>query len=252
VFRKGWGTDVFTGLFNGLLLYAILIVTLAQIDTAGRSWWPAVRRWVAAEPLWAQAGLAIALGDFGVYGIHRLSHESRWLWRLHVIHHSAEEMDWLVAFRFHPIDLFLTRTASLGLPIALNVSPAAMAIMVAVFGWNAWLVHANVRVAYGPLKWLVVSPEFHHWHHGAEREAYDKNFASVVAVWDVIFGTAYLPPGRWPAEFGVREEVPRTWLRRFFYPFRRRQAESMSSDDRAALLMASGAAPSCAQDTNAS
>ena len=221
--RRGWATDVLTGLMNGLLLFAALMIALSVIDSAAAAVVPGLRSWIELRPLWAQAILALALGDLGVYASHRLSHTVPWLWRFHAVHHSAEEMDWLVGFRFHPIDLLLLRGASLGPLVALHVTPAAIAIFIAVSGWQAWLVHANVRVPYGPLRWLVVSPEFHHWHHATEREAYDKNFASLVASWDVLFGTVHLPPGRRPLSYGIDDRVPAGWTERMLHPFRRPQ-----------------------------
>jgi sterol desaturase/sphingolipid hydroxylase (fatty acid hydroxylase superfamily) len=220
VFRTGWATDALTGLLNGILLFAALLIVFARIDSFAAASWPALRRAAAAQPLWRQALLSILIGDLGLYFVHRLSHAVPWLWRFHVVHHSAEEMDWLIGFRFHPIDLFLVRVGMLAAPVALNVTPAAMAVMVAVFTWNSWLVHANVRVRYGPLKWLLVSPEFHHWHHSRSRDAHDRNYASVIACWDVVFGTVHLPRGHEPAGYGVGEPVPASWIARFFYPFR--------------------------------
>jgi sterol desaturase/sphingolipid hydroxylase (fatty acid hydroxylase superfamily) len=75
---------------------------------------------------------------------------------------------------------------------------------------------------YGPLRWLIVSPEFHHWHHGAEREAHDRTYASLVASWDVLFGTVFLPKGRQPLQYGIDEHVPAGWIGRFLHPFRAR------------------------------
>lgn len=219
--RRGWATDVLTGLMNGLLLYAALLLALSAIDSAATATAPGVRAWIETRSLWAQAILALAVGDLGVYASHRLSHTVPWLWRFHAVHHSAEEMDWLVGFRFHPIDLLLLRVASLGPLVALHVTPEAIAIFIAISGWQAWLVHANVRVPYGPLRWFVVSPEFHHWHHATERDAYDKNFASLVASWDVLFGTVHLPRGRRPLSYGIEERVPDGWVERLFHPFRR-------------------------------
>jgi sterol desaturase/sphingolipid hydroxylase (fatty acid hydroxylase superfamily) len=207
---------------NRLLLYAVLMIVLARLDALGATAFPALRTWVETRPLWAQSLLAIALGDLGAYGIHRLEHRVPWLWRFHAVHHSAEEMDWLVGFRFHPVDLLLLRVASLGPLLALHITPAAIGIFVAVAGWQSYLAHANVRVPFGPLRWVFVSPEFHHWHHGAEREAFDKNYASVIAGWDVLFGTVHLPRGRWPLRYGVDEHVPAGWAGRFSHPFRRR------------------------------
>jgi sterol desaturase/sphingolipid hydroxylase (fatty acid hydroxylase superfamily) len=221
VFRKGWATDAFTGYANGLLLFAVLLIVLTRVNAIAATSVPSLRIWVATSPVWLQAVLAIVLGDLCVYGIHRLEHTVPWLWRFHAVHHSAEEMDWLVAFRFHPIDLLLVRLASLVPLVALNVTPAAIALFVAVFGWQSWLVHANVRLPYGPLRWILVSPEFHHWHHSAEREAYDSNYASVIACWDVLFRTVHLPRGRQPLRYGVEERIPAGWVNRFFHPFRR-------------------------------
>jgi sterol desaturase/sphingolipid hydroxylase (fatty acid hydroxylase superfamily) len=228
VLRRGWAMDVLTGVINGLLLYAALLIALGTIDAGAGVAAPQLRGWMAARPLWAQSLIALVLGDLGVYAIHRLQHTVPWLWRFHAVHHSAEEMDWLVGLRFHPVDLFLLRVASLGPLIALDLAPAAIALYVAVSGWQSWLVHANVRVPYGPLRWLLVSPEFHHWHHSAEREAHDRNYASLVASWDVLFGTVFLPPGREPLRYGIEERVPDGWIGRFVHPFRRRRAPAAS------------------------
>ena len=222
IFRAGWATDAITGFLNGLLLFLVLLGALAGIDAAARIVAPHLRAWVAAQPIAAQAIVAVALGDLGVYGVHRLQHTVPWLWRFHAVHHSAQEMDWLIAFRFHALDLLLSRIASLGPLVALNAAPAAIAVFVAVFAWQSWLAHANVRITYGPLRWVLVSPEFHHWHHSAEREAYNKNYANVLACWDLLFGTAYLPGGRAPDRFGVDDHVPGGYAARFFFPFRQR------------------------------
>jgi len=146
VFRPGWATDAMTGFLNGLLLSVVLLLALSGIDAAAGAASPHARAWVAAQSLVAQAIAAVAIGDLGVYGVHRLQHTVPWLWRFHAVHHSAREMDWLIALRFHAVDLLLSRIASLGLLVALNISPAAMAVFAAVFAWQSWLAHANVRV----------------------------------------------------------------------------------------------------------
>jgi sterol desaturase/sphingolipid hydroxylase (fatty acid hydroxylase superfamily) len=220
VFRKGWATDVLTGVINLVLVSVVLLIVLGLLDALAAMCAPSLRSWVETRPIWAQAILAVAVGDLGIYVIHRAQHTLPSLWRFHAIHHSAEEMDWLIGFRFHPVDLLLIRIASLGPLVALHVTPTAMGIFIAVSGWQSWLVHANVRIAYGPLKWLLVSPEFHHWHHSAEREALDKNYASVIACWDVLFGTVHLPHGRLPMHYGIADHVPAGWVERFFHPFR--------------------------------
>jgi sterol desaturase/sphingolipid hydroxylase (fatty acid hydroxylase superfamily) len=221
-FRQGWATDACTGLINAVLLYGALLVVLGGIDTIAAASAPGIRNWIETTPLWAQSLLALALGDLGVYGVHRLEHTVPALWRFHAVHHSAEELDWLVGFRFHPVDLFLMRVASLGPLVALHVTPAAVGVFIAVSGWQSWLVHANVRLPYGPLRWLFVSPEFHHWHHSAEREVHDRNYASLIVCWDLLFGTVHLPRGRDPLRYGIADPVRGGWVECFVYPFRRR------------------------------
>ena len=237
-FRRGWATDVLTGLMNGLLLFAVLLGVLAGIDAAGAACAPRLRNWVETRPLWAQGLFAITLADLGLYGLHRLQHSVPWLWRFHAVHHSAEEMDWLVGFRFHPVDLLLLRIATLGPLMALHMTPAAIGIYVGVAGWQSYLVHANVRLPYGPLRWLLVSPEFHHWHHSAGREAYDRNYAGIIASWDVLFGTLHLPRERQPLRYGIDERVPAGWAGRFFHPFRRSAGAPAEPTRSAAAIVA--------------
>jgi sterol desaturase/sphingolipid hydroxylase (fatty acid hydroxylase superfamily) len=223
VLRTGWLTDAVTGVLNAVVLFVVFLAAVAAVDRGAALAAPGVRAWVATRSLVLQIIAGIVIGDLGVYLGHRLMHTVPVLWRCHAIHHSAEEMDWLVASRFHAIDLLVTRFASLAPLIALHLSPAALGIAIAIFGWQAYLVHANVRLSYGPLRWVFVSPAFHHWHHGAEREAFDRNYASVIAGWDVLFGTAHLPAGRGPRAYGIADRVPAGYVARFLYPFTRSQ-----------------------------
>jgi len=220
ILRRGVRADFVTGVVNTWLVYALLLVLLSAIDAAAERAVPGLRALVRAAPLYVQITVAIAVGDLGVYAVHRLEHTVPALWRFHVVHHAAEEMDWLVAVRHHPVDLFLLRLGSLGPLAALNVSATAFAAFVIVFGWQSWLAHANVRLWYGPLRRLFVSPDFHHWHHSADRAAHDKNFASLLACWDVMFGTLHLPDAR-PTRYGVDEAVPWSWSGRMLHPFHR-------------------------------
>jgi sterol desaturase/sphingolipid hydroxylase (fatty acid hydroxylase superfamily) len=88
---------------------------------------------------------------------------------------------------------------------------------------QATFIHANVRWEFRALRRVVATPGFHHWHHAAEREAIDRNFAVHTPIWDLLFGTYYFPD-RWPAEYGIsgQRDIPSRWLTQLVYPFRRR------------------------------
>ena len=160
-----------------------------------------------------------------VQRIHRLFHTVPFLWRFHAVHHSADHMDWLAGSRLHLVDVAVTRGMTY-IPIYImgfNQSP--LFAYVAFVSVQATFIHANVRFTFGPLRWLLATPQFHHWHHGAEAEAVDKNFAVHLPVLDWLFGTFHLPGGRWPAAYGLNDgpKVPNGYLRQFWYPFRRRR-----------------------------
>jgi sterol desaturase/sphingolipid hydroxylase (fatty acid hydroxylase superfamily) len=128
-------------------------------------------------------------------------------------------MDWLATHRVHPVDQVMTNTFSL-MPIFMcGFSATSVAIYLAVYQVHALLLHSNVRIRFGPLKWLIASPEYHHWHHANQREAYDRNFASQLAIIDVIAGTAFLPK-RLPETYGLTEPMPELYHQQFLHPFR--------------------------------
>jgi sterol desaturase/sphingolipid hydroxylase (fatty acid hydroxylase superfamily) len=79
------------------------------------------------------------------------------------------------------------------------------------------MVHANLNWTFGPLRYVLVSPVFHRWHHS--REVRDKNFSSTFAIWDLMFGTAYMPAGASPKAYGVDDkEMPEALWAQIAYP----------------------------------
>jgi sterol desaturase/sphingolipid hydroxylase (fatty acid hydroxylase superfamily) len=135
------------------------------------------------------------------------------------VHHSIEKMDWLAGYRVHPIDQILTKGASLLPCFALGFSTWAIGASFVLYHWHSLLLHSNVRINFGPIRWLIASPNFHHWHHSKETEAQNKNFAGQLAILDILFRTAHMPAGRWTPSYGVSEPVPRTYVNQILYPF---------------------------------
>jgi sterol desaturase/sphingolipid hydroxylase (fatty acid hydroxylase superfamily) len=178
---------------------------------------------VAGQPYWLQVVEAIILADLGFYTAHRLFHSIPWLWKFHAVHHSIEELDWLAAARVHPIDQIVTKGMSILPLFALGFAAVPIGIFAAIYFWHSILVHANVRLNFGPLRWLIASPEFHHWHHANQREAYNTNYAGQLSILDKLFGTMYMPEGQVPEKYGVNDPVPNTYLLHLIYPFKRRR-----------------------------
>ncbi len=221
--RRGWWRDlVCYQLLNRPLVGVALAGAVAIAAALGHALVPgAWQARVARQPLWLQVPVAIVLSDLGFYAAHRLFHAVPWLWRFHAVHHSIEEMDWLAAARVHPLDHLVTKGLSL-LPVyALGFSTAAIAVYAAIYFWQSILIHSNVRLRFGPLRWVLASPEFHHWHHGNEPAAYNRNFAGQLPVLDLLFGTLHMPDGQMPERYGVGEILPSTYAGQLAYPFRR-------------------------------
>lgn len=173
---------------------------------------------VARQPTWLQAVQLIVLIDFLGYWQHRLFH-GRTLWPFHAVHHSPEELDWLSSVRVHPVNDLLGRMLVAVPLIAIGYSPLLLVGIVPILTVYAILLHANVDWDFGPLRGVIASPVFHRWHHTSAEEGRDRNFAGLLPVWDILFGTYYMP-GHAPTRFGVDEAVPETLPAQILWPFR--------------------------------
>jgi sterol desaturase/sphingolipid hydroxylase (fatty acid hydroxylase superfamily) len=178
-------------------------------------------------PLWLQAIAILLLGDFTGYWMHRAFHGAR-LWRFHAVHHSSVDLDWLSAVRLHPVNDAVMRITGTLPVLLLGFAPLALGGVIPVLTLLAILVHANLDWDWGPLRWLIVSPRFHRWHHTDESEARDKNFAGLLPAWDILFGTYYMPRDRRPASFGTATPVPTGLFGQLVFPFRSQSTDGQS------------------------
>lgn len=222
--RRGCATDLLHFFFSGVVIRIGLFLVILAAMRIGMtivpgSWQDTLRRW----PIWVQIPLVVVISDLGFYLAHRLMHVSPTLWKFHAVHHSSEELDWLASFRVHPVDQVLVKGSALLPVFALGFSELAIGVAALFYQWHALFLHSNIRIPFGPLRWIFATPEFHHWHHANEREAWDKNFSSQLPIWDILFGTAHLP-GRMPTVYGVDDEVPDGYLGQLAYPFLKTQS----------------------------
>jgi len=228
VFRRQWVLDLTYFFLNSLLIEVLTILTLRPaLIFFGWARVDAVRHTIGGLPIVLQVPALLLVADFTQYWVHRAFHSSRLLWPFHAIHHSIEEMDWLAGSRLHLVDVIVTRGLTYVPIFVLGFSESALMAYVFLVATQATFIHANVRWPFRALQPFVVTPAFHHWHHSAERDAIDKNFAVHTPIWDRLFGTYYLP-GHWPAAYGLADgrEVPRRWIGQLVYPIRPRAARS--------------------------
>jgi sterol desaturase/sphingolipid hydroxylase (fatty acid hydroxylase superfamily) len=217
--RNGWLTDALHFFISGIFIRAGLFAVIWGAMQLGSIGVPSVvRETLSGLPIWVQVIALTVIADLGFYVAHLLMHSIPFLWNFHAVHHSSEQMDWLASYRVHPVDQVLVKGTSYVPVFALGFSDAAIIIAALIYQWQALLIHSNVKLNFGPFKWLVASPEFHHWHHSNHAEACNTNFAGQLAFWDVIFRTSYLP-GPLPEKYGVDDPVPRDYLMQLVYPF---------------------------------
>lgn len=180
---------------------------------------------LASLPAGPQVILFLLLFDFSLYWNHRLFHSGRW-WKYHAIHHSPEIVDWLSAVRVHPLNDFMGNLLSLVPILLLGFNPSLVAPFGVIVGFYALVVHADLDWDLGPLRYVIVSPAFHRWHHSKDTEAVDKNFAALFPIWDVLFGTFYMPRGKRPGNFGIPETMPKSLWGQLIQPFRRVKSDA--------------------------
>jgi sterol desaturase/sphingolipid hydroxylase (fatty acid hydroxylase superfamily) len=227
--RKGWLTDVIYFLSTPFLtkpittaffilpvgiLIAMNITTKEMLQLGQyRGFGP-----IGGQPLWLQAIEIYALGDLIAYWTHRLFHSGR-MWNFHAVHHSSEDLDWLGSVRVHPVNDLINKLFQVSPLLLLGFNPTVTASSAVFFTLYAIFLHANVNWDFGPLRCVIATPVFHRWHHSKDREAWDKNFAGLLPIWDIVFGTYYMPKGRYPENFGIDDEMPNGFFGQLWMPF---------------------------------
>lgn len=218
--RPHLGTDVGYALASPLLT-AIGVAGGVVVGVASLAWIPGLlaRPLVGLIPPAVLPFVGIALFDLAIYWTHRWYHEVPFLWRFHAVHHSTEHLDWVSGFRNHPFDGTLIAPAFIFL-LAAGFSAeftGALAVIQIVLGI---FLHANVRWRWRWLHKIVITPEFHHWHHADQPGAIHSNYSVFLPAWDLLFGTYFMPAGIRPTRYGVSEPMPDQMLGQLWYPMR--------------------------------
>jgi len=229
IFRKEWQTDLIHFGVNHLLVGLMLLIVnffvhRAQVIVVGEE---GLQQFISSMHFIPQLLLCLLVADLAEYAVHRAYHEVPWLWKVHSVHHSVNTLDWLAGSRLHMLEIIVTRIAVLTPLFLLGFDKSVVDMYIVIVGFQAVFNHANVHIPWGPLKYLIVTPDFHHWHHSSEQVAIDKNYAAHFAFIDHLFGTAVKTDQQFPAAYGVvGSKIPEGYLSQQAYPFRKRRKKA--------------------------
>lgn len=224
ILRPEWQLDLWYFCFNHLLVAILLLIGNYFVVTVFN--WAAnsqLQEALQGLPTWAQVFIIIVCADFVLYWSHRTFHEAPRLWRFHAVHHSVEHMDWLAGSRNHIVQTIVDRSVAMVPLYLLGPDKAALDIYVTFAALQAVIVHSNISIPWGPLKYVFVTPQYHHWHHSSDTPAIDTNYAVHSPLFDKLFGTYHMPMEHWPEEYGTTKPLPRTFLGQFLYPFNNKE-----------------------------
>lgn len=221
VFRPEWQTDFHHFIVNHMIVGFVLLATNLMVHKLfGWAAKDGIQGWVQNLNFFVALFLIVLVADLVQYWTHRAYHEVPLLWRLHAVHHSAKNMDWLAGSRQHIVELLITRTLVLAPIYVLGFSKEVIDAYIVIVGFQAVFNHANVSVRLGPLRYVIVTPNFHHWHHSQDDAAIDRNYAAHFAFLDHLFGTAVQSDRAWPEHYGVKGDyVPSGFWRQLTFPF---------------------------------
>jgi len=174
-------------------------------------------------PVWGKFLLLFVLADFIQWNVHRLLHRVPALWEYHKVHHSVEQMGFAAHLRFHWMETILYKSIQY-IPLAMIGFGLIDFFIVHIFTTAiGHLNHANLKITYGPLKYLFNNPIMHIWHHAKvlPKGRYGVNYGLTLSVWDYLFGTAYIPHSGRDIAIGFDgvEKFPKTFWQQISYPF---------------------------------
>jgi len=179
--------------------------------------------WPSDWPLAGQLVLALVVVEFFQYWLHRLEHEQDWLWRFHATHHSAPRLYWLNAARFHFVDIALLNLGYVAPLVALGAGEPVFVLWLVASSVHGICQHANMKIRCGPLNWVFSMAELHRWHHSRLVEESNTNYGQTLILWDLVFGTRFLPRDREPpADIGIAKlsAFPTNWFGQLLSPLR--------------------------------
>ncbi len=220
-FREGFFQDfIFYSLAQNFLM-GLFISYLTQfmddITTLSRL------RIISGFSVWTQIIFFFVIHDFYIYWFHKYQHKSKIFWRIHEAHHSNTDVDWLAGSKSHMLEILINQTVEFAPVVLLGAAPEVAIIKGTIDAVWGMYIHSNINVRSGWLQYFINGPEMHRWHHAdKDEESYNKNFGTKLALWDWLFGTAYLPENKKPSFYGLSYlNFPKNYFSQQLYAFRK-------------------------------
>lgn len=232
IFRKDFWLDAFYMFFNFFIfsiviagVYKILEVIFGHMGIAAKSL--AVID-TSAWPVWTELLLFFVLSDFVQWLTHIALHKFSIFWRFHQVHHSVKEMGFAAHLRYHWMENILYKPLkTFGVMLLGGFEPEQAYIVHFIAITIGHLNHANIKLTYGPLKYIFNNPVMHLYHHSyvLPEGKYGVNFGLSLSLWDYIFGTNYIPEdgGKIPLGYPGDENMPKGFLGQLGHGISRRK-----------------------------
>jgi len=232
-FHTEWRTDLVYFVVSHLLIQVTgVIIQLPAVEIFSHWGLNGFHKAIQQIPFLPQLLLAMLVSDLFQYTGHYFFHKVPYLWRFHAVHHSTKNIDWLAGSRTHFVDLIAVRAFSYIPLYVCGFSKEVFTTYIVIVAVQAVLAHANTRINFGFLKYVFVTPQYHHWHHSDDPAAYDKNFAIHFPFLDMIFGTYYPMGDTWPASTGLGDaKFPKGFVKQFMFPFSKDPANDNNIKD---------------------
>lgn len=229
IFRKDFFLDLFYMFFNFFLFSLVVYNALSNVAVMAFSDFLAIfgiKNLIAINlaslPTWVQLVSLFLIRDFIQWNIHRLLHKVPWMWEVHKVHHSIEEMGFAGHLRYHWMENVIYRSIEY-LPLAMIGFGIDDFFMVHIFSLViGHLNHSNLYLPLGPLKYIFNNPQMHLWHHAEDLPKDRKtgvNFGISLSLWDYLFGLNYIPNEIPETKLGFSDiaQYPKTFWNQLTY-----------------------------------
>ena len=232
IIRKDFWLDGFYMFFN-FLIFSIVITgvydILALLFSGANITMKSLTLFNISEwPMWSQLLVFFIILDFVQWFMHVLLHNYPFLWKFHKVHHSVKEMGFAAHFRYHWMENILYKPLkTFGVMLIGGFEPEQAYIVHFITIAIGHLNHSNVKITWGPLKYIFNNPVMHLYHHASVLPTGRNgvNYGISLSVWDYIFKTNYIPEESGTIEIGFEgdDKFPKDFIGQNLYGFKKSQ-----------------------------